>query len=309
MSNQLPVLKQEFYAQLLPRFEQTVGKETFYKEVSFAIQAARKSQALQKCDQMSILESVMNLANMGLTLNPTMQHAALIPRAGTCTLMPMFQGLTHIACKGGAISKIIAHIVYEKDQFSYELARGEVNHQQNKLEGTGPIKGVYAQVTYKDGTKQLEVMNIEEVHKIRAKSVAYQSNKNSGPWVEWEDEMFRKTALKRLLKQVNKTGVPDVLQQAVALENIASGFDDKATTDQVDFINLCIEYGGVNDHMNKKEIRFLEQEVNSDDLTFERAKDIKALLQGYGLTINRQPGPKLKDINAAIDDKMEDPNA
>ena len=50
----------------------------------------------------------------------------------------------------------------------------------------------------KDGSKLLEVMNLEEIEQVRKVSRAA----NNGPWVAWWSEMARKTVMRRLSKRL-----------------------------------------------------------------------------------------------------------
>ena len=74
-----------------------------------------------------------------------------------------------------------------------------MTHKPPKL-GTdrGPIIGAYAVAETKDGERSLEVMDKVAVEKVRAAS----RSKDSGPWVQWWDEMARKTVLRRLSKRL-----------------------------------------------------------------------------------------------------------
>ena len=64
---------------------QGLSKEQFNKEASFAIQHLAKNPYLQKASKTSILQSVLNIAQTGLTLNPVSKYAYLVPRYNSST--------------------------------------------------------------------------------------------------------------------------------------------------------------------------------------------------------------------------------
>jgi recombination protein RecT len=83
--------------------------ERVKKEVSFAIQSINKSAQLQKCSGESVLQAVLNIANVGLTLNPAAKEAYLIPRWNSLTgsneacLDPSYIGLVKLLTDTGSM--------------------------------------------------------------------------------------------------------------------------------------------------------------------------------------------------------------
>jgi hypothetical protein len=69
---------------------------------------------------------------------------------------------------------------------------------------------VYCIVTFKDGGKHTEVMTLEDVNRIRARSKAA----NNGPWVTDFDEMAKKTVFRRAAKWITLSPeVQDALER------------------------------------------------------------------------------------------------
>lgn len=113
--------------------------------------------------------------------------------------MPMVRGLIKLARQSGEIATISANIVREGDEFEYVLGDDERLIHRPNLESHGKARLVYATVTFKDGSRQREVLTMADVAKAREVS----KSKDSGPWKDWFDEMAKKTAIRRLLKYVN----------------------------------------------------------------------------------------------------------
>jgi recombination protein RecT len=218
--------------------------EQVKKEVSFAIQAINKSAQLQKCSGESVLQAVLNIANVGLTLNPAAKEAYLIPRYnGTTRLMeacldPSYIGLVKLLTDTGSVKAMVCQLVYDTDHFEVDLANNQspVIHKPDlKTKREKPI-AVYALATLSDGTRQVEYMDITEVEQIRGRSETYKAfiagKIQSCTWVSDFGEMTRKTVIKRIYKYLPRSEKAAVLDRAVDLDNE----DYKASDSQIDYI-------------------------------------------------------------------------
>lgn len=201
------------------------------REASFALQAIANNPQLAECDPSSVGAAIVNIANIGLTLNPAANEAAIVPRwvrgqGKIATLQPMYQGLAVLAMREGIVTQIVTQLVYQKDDITVDLADNlrPVIHKTNPFGDRGSIVGAYAVATDRYGNRQAEVMTIENIEFIRDMSdgyKAYAAGKiKAHPWVDHFGEMARKTVLKRLVKYLNKKGGSDSrLAAAVALDN------------------------------------------------------------------------------------------
>ncbi len=73
-----------------------------------------------------------------------------------------------------------------------------LKHRPDLTSDRGPATLVYAFAKTKDGGTYIEVMNEEEIEKVKNVS----KSKDSGPWKTWPEEMWRKTVLRRLSKKL-----------------------------------------------------------------------------------------------------------
>jgi recombination protein RecT len=160
---------------------------------------------LRRCDPRSVVMACRRAAEDGLMLNGV--EAALVPYKdgdrGTYSAqyLPMVQGIRAKVLRSGLISDVNAQVVFEGDEFDFALGdRPFIHHKKSETGGLKrPIKWVYSIATFKDGTVSREVMNIDEIMDIAAKSKA-----RHGPWHDetFRGEMARKTCLKRHFKQL-----------------------------------------------------------------------------------------------------------
>lgn len=126
--------------------------------------------------------------------------------------MPMLGGILKRARNSGEIAGIIVNVVHQADEFVQRPDDFDhpLEHRPPKL-GTdrGKAIGAYALVKLKDGTVMHEVMDLNEINKVR--SVSRSSDK--GPWVQWWDQMARKTVFRRLSKYLPMDAEADELMR------------------------------------------------------------------------------------------------
>ena len=105
------------------RFVDIAGKDNFQKELSFALQHIAKNKQLQKATVESNIQAVYNVALTGLSLNPTLKYAYLVPRTTNVGgqwvvethLEPSYVGLVKLVTDTGSAKNIYAHPVYDGD--------------------------------------------------------------------------------------------------------------------------------------------------------------------------------------------------
>lgn len=218
----------------------------FEREARFALEIVQNSDRLQACDPSTIYSSILNVAALGLSLNPVQGEAALIPRWNNkkkmldCTLSPMYRGLVRLATESGRVSHIKAELVFADDEISMSFGTvPELHHNPIGSIMGGPearvvdfidpkrnrLKAVYVIAHLKDGSKIVGVMSYEELIKVALCSEAfnpkpdYKTGKKkspSGPWVEHPGEMAKKAIINREQKTWPRvSSEPDVLDKAV----------------------------------------------------------------------------------------------
>ncbi|WP_407523682.1 recombinase RecT [Methylobacterium oryzisoli] len=107
----------------------------------------------------------------------------------------------------------IAEKTVDAALWNYVVVLGDeerIEHEP-KLDGPrGAPRATYAIAKTKDGGIYREVMSLEEIEKVRRVSRAA----NKGPWVDWWEEMARKTVLRRLAKRLPmSTDMDDLIRR------------------------------------------------------------------------------------------------
>lgn len=203
---------------------------TYKKEAMFAWQAIKKSEWLLKCSGDSIRDAVINVASVGLTLNPANAYAYIVPRGGQACLDISYKGLIKLASDSGNIKWAKAVLVYDKDEFEMHGIEKMPFHKFDPFKkDRGELVGGYCAAKLADSTYMIDTMTMEELDQIQATSKA-----QNGPWKTFPNEMRKKSLIKRASKTWPNTSR---LDKAVELINEHEGLEDKyidGTANQID---------------------------------------------------------------------------
>jgi len=251
-------------------------KEQAIKELSFAAQVVNKNPLLQKCNSASIMASIINIGNVGLTLNPAAQEAYLVPRyngkAGSyeAVLQPGYRGLVKLIVQQGTVTNITANVVHENDEFILDLADDTkpITHRPVLVaKNRGEFIGAYALATLTNGKRQPEWVDADMVYKIRETSESWkrEATRKWSPWELWFDEMARKTAVRRLTKYLPRRSTGSPGQQAMDFAIQLDNADSEVTFEQIGFISNLVRTANI----TPEQVERIEYEMHT--YTYDQA--------------------------------------
>ena len=200
-----------------------ITPERFTRMVLSAVSASRD---LAACETKSFLAAMMQAAQLGLEPNTPLGQAYIIPYKDHGTLKAQFQigykGLIDLAYRSGQVSIIDAQVVYENDDFEYELGLEQKLKHKPSLSNRGKPILYYAMFKTKDGGFGFQVMSYDDcLSHAKKYSSAYKSG--FSPWTGNFDEMAKKTVLKKALKYAPLKS--DFLRGLSADETVKSTLD------------------------------------------------------------------------------------
>lgn len=228
----------EFVGQQAGLFSKALTDQaiSWQKEQQFAIQAFQKNEFLEKTarnNPASAQNAIINVAAIGITLNPAAKLAYLVPRDGAVCLDISYMGLLHLAQVSGAIQWGQCKLVHQGDTYESNGLDKAPTHRYNAFGDRGPVVGGYCTVKTAQGDYLTEEMSLAEIQAVEASSKA-----KNGPWKNWWDEMARKTIVKRASKywprcerldhaidHLNTDGGEGIDQRQPAVEVIANPAD------------------------------------------------------------------------------------
>lgn len=166
--------------------------------VRVCLTVLRENPELRTCTRESLLAALMRCAQYALEPGP-FGYVYLIPfhdrrrQARDVQWIVGYKGLILLAHRSGITVR--AHVVYEHDQFEYELGDNEhITHRPTLSQDRGKAIAYYAIAEFDDGRSRREVLSRSDAEKVKAQ---YAKSKAS-PWHEHFDAMARKTVIRRL---------------------------------------------------------------------------------------------------------------
>lgn len=202
------------------------GAVNFLEEASFAMQVIQDSEFLCKIamsNQESFRRAILNVAIIGLSLNPFKREAYLVPRKVNkvmkVCLDPSYIGYMNIYINIGAIQWFAAEIHRKQDDFVWLGFDSKPAHRFDPSEDRGPIKGAYVCAKLPSGDILSTYMKIDDIYKIRdTYSESWKSeNRKYSPWFTQEETMVIKTVVRhaKTFWPYNRNSRVDELERVV----------------------------------------------------------------------------------------------
>lgn len=231
------------------KFDDVVRQEdlvlNWNSELDFATRRIMSdpSGSLRKADPQTLTACMLNLAHVGLTLNPLKQHCTLVARwvkeeqRYEAAVLPMYRGLVWLATQAG-VHDVVVDVVYEADVFDMERSESGdrykhiVNIRTERGTEGNQFLGVFVAARMpKSNLPKVEWIPRKDIFAMRDKSDSYLDGEGKirpySPWVIWFEEMAKKGGLKRAQKRWEEAMDHgkrwDRFQRAVDLSNKLEG--------------------------------------------------------------------------------------
>lgn len=165
---------------------------------------------LETCSKASIANALLSMVIQGLNVDK--HQCYFIVYGNKLVLQRSYFGSMHVAkTVDPNIEDIYAAVVYEDDDFEYEIKHGKervIKHTQKLAnKDKDKIIGAYATILYKDGTELSTIMTIDQIKEAWRKSpmkpVDDKGNiKAYSTHAQFTEEMAKKTVINRACKYV-----------------------------------------------------------------------------------------------------------
>lgn len=201
--------------------------------VSVVMTALQNKPSLLACTFPSLWNACIRAAQDGLL--PDGREGAIAPYgensggkrvAEIATWMPMVEGYRKKVFEAGHVHSWEVNVVYEKDEFDYELGDNAFIRHKPYIggEASGGIVGAYSRAKLANGEVVREVMSAYQIMQVKAKSKA-----GNGPWQDqaFFPEMCKKVVARRHYKQLPHSESMDAM---IARDDEEHGLLDTADT-------------------------------------------------------------------------------
>lgn len=196
----------------------------------------RRNPRLLECTPESIIEGIGRGAQLGLSFDPTLGQACLVPywnskkRVSEAQFQPMYRGHCQLAYRSGQVITIFSEIVHREDRFELQQGTDPKIVHVPKLEVDRDKEeewiGVYAVAKLKDGFSAFRFLTTKEVYRSRDCSKTWQNEKtrHESLWAKYPKEAWLKTPIPKLAKLLPQS--PDMeaaIRAAIADEYEEAG--------------------------------------------------------------------------------------
>lgn len=243
----------EIIEQTEQKFVEIAPKNILYaSETSFAIQLLSANPKLKEAAVLnppSLQKAIINVAAVGLSLNPAKRQAYLITRnikikdekgkdrwQKTVCLEPSYMGLCDLATMSEKIEWIQANVVYAEDREFIDNGPGEkpthLYDARKKISERGEFQLAYCVAKTAKGDYLTNIMDSDRIYSIRDRSEAWKAGK-FGPWKDDFVEMAKKSVVRQGYKMWPKSVMTSHMDEAVNLSNENEGFEAMVTEPHV----------------------------------------------------------------------------
>lgn len=258
-------LKQFLAKNYMTQIKNFFGDESqALKFMSSVMASVQKTPELLNCEAMTIINSFMTMAQLGLMPSDVSGEAYVLPYAGKAQFQLGYQGLITLFYRAGGAA-IYADIVRLNDKIS--SVSGVIHHEVDLFksnEQRGEAIGAYVIATMQSGEKISKYMHKVDIIEM-GKNFSKSFNTKFTPWKEENDPelwMWKKTVLKQLMKLLPKN---ETINRAIAEDNQDSRISEvKGMVED----NKLAMGNFLNAHKDKKEESITEAKgVESSDNT------------------------------------------
>lgn len=210
-NTQIAEIKKDISTQVLAKVEsfQKSGELVLPKDYvvenalksAYIILSDPKNNLLEKCDKSSVAEALLKMVVYGVS--PIKKQCYFIPYGQKLECSVSYAGNIAIAKRYGNLKSIKANAIFEGDTFEFEVdamtGRRKITKHTQTLESIGnpALKGAYAVYELKDGTIDVEIMNIKQIQAAWGQGG---SKGNSPAHKNFGDQMAVKTVINRACK-------------------------------------------------------------------------------------------------------------
>lgn len=170
----------------------------------------QRNPKIADCEPVSLMSCLSDCAVIGVYPDPVTGKAYVIPRFNKkkqvleATLLVGYRGLRDIALRSPDILDLWTGVVRKGDTFKMVRAPKQDLQHEPLVEENGEVLGCYSIASLRNGGISYEWMPVNDLNKIRDAAVSGMEEwkKEQSPWTLHEQEMNRKTVLRRHFKSL-----------------------------------------------------------------------------------------------------------
>lgn len=220
MSNQLALVKKDTVDVVAARVREFQERGEIHFPANYSPENAMKSAwlilqntldrekrpVLEVCTKDSIANSLLDMVVQGL--NPAKKQGYFIAYGKQLTFQRSYFGTMAVTKRVTGAKDIFAEVVYEGDEFEFEIFRGRkkvIKHKQtlSSISG-GKIVAAYCTIILDDDREYTDIMTMDEIRQAWKKS-KQNPEKDGSTHQEFPQEMAKRTVINRTCKSYMNT--------------------------------------------------------------------------------------------------------
>lgn len=194
---------------LAARFNR-MGELRYQAEKQHLMAHIQRNGKIADCSPASVEHAMLQVADIGLTLNPAAAHVYLVPywnkHARESQLQPLigYRGLLHLVYRAGTIKDVQANLVYEGDpvfRVRTTVMGREIEHEEAlRADKRGKVTHAYVIARFTNGGHHVEVMDADQLEAVE-RAAKVRSAAGGKVWDgPWRGEMMKKAVIRRAWK-------------------------------------------------------------------------------------------------------------
>jgi len=193
-------------------------QEILQREQSYFIQLLTEEKddkfgaKIKECTPYSIFCAISSCISSGLSLDPTLGYGYLQPTKTAngiiCRYEKMYQGKLKMLTDAGVLDMVeFNEVIYDCDEFAID--QGRIVKYKPKIPRPEKAKKIGAAIRVILGTGRMKDLflgiDIIEKRKKATRSKKKDTGEIYGPWIQWEEEMIKKTMINAIFKVLPKS--------------------------------------------------------------------------------------------------------
>lgn len=231
----------------------------------------RRDSWLQGATPHSIVASVIEGTQLGLSFSRPLGHAYLVRYGTTATLIVGYKGLCKLAYNSGQVQAVEVGVVYDGEEF--ECVKGNqpvLRHVPKPPNERGEDYAYWCQVWLKNGMSVFNTIYKDEAWKVARRNPKWEKT----PWKTDFIPMAQKTALRRMAKYLP---LSEQVQEQLGRED----HNDLVEAEPIDLTTNYFPEAAKEDHHAAEQ---MESEFSGDEMSQSEADQILQEMQSqsYG---------------------------
>ncbi|MGX7108331.1 recombinase RecT [Facklamia miroungae] len=204
-----------------------------------------RKPALEFCTKESIANTLLDMVTQGLS--PAKTQCYLVVYGDKLQLQRSYFGTQAVLKRLSEVKDIWANVIYEGDDFDYEIKDGRerfLAHKTELINRNNPIVGAYAVIRTSEEEELLTVMTMKEIQTSWSQSKTSQNVHKKFP-----QEMAKRTVINRaakvfvntsddsdlLVETINRTTENEYDSDTPSIKDVTNEIQEKANKDVLEF--------------------------------------------------------------------------